>query len=194
MARLVLGLLSQVRINQSQHHDQKKIKSNSYFLAHDATLISNIRLMVEIPESGPPLPLQHLPRHLRDHHGLQQLFPGIHITFLADHQLMLSLLILKFLSLMAFNDYFWVAPWLFFRMFIEDFHGWSWYLSMQNMNILIISNPLSLRRQQYLVTTVRTWLPWTNWPTPQLHQVVSANSDFQDRLLGGTGKVIRHWN
>ena len=96
VARLVLGLLSQVRINQSQHHDQKKIKSNSYFLAHDATLISNNRLMVENPESGPPFPLQHLPRHLRDHHGLQQLLPGIPIIFLADHQLMLSLLILKF--------------------------------------------------------------------------------------------------
>ena len=82
----------------------------------------------------------------------------------------------------------------FFRMFVERFHGWSWYLSMQNMKIVIISNPLSLRRQQYLVTTVRTWLPWTNWPTPQLHQVVSANSDFQDRLLGGAGKDKRHWN
>ena len=96
MARLVLGLLSQVRINQSQHHIQKKIKSNFYYLAHDATLTSNIRFIVEIPESGPPFPLQHLPRHLRDHHGLQQLFPGIPIIFLADHQLMLSLLILKF--------------------------------------------------------------------------------------------------
>ena len=96
MARLVLGLLSQVRINQSQHHIQKKIKSNFYYLAHDATLTSNIRFIVEIPESGPPFPLQHLPRHLRDHHGLQQLFPGIPIILLADHQLMLSLLILKF--------------------------------------------------------------------------------------------------
>ena len=85
-----------------------------------------------------------------------------------------------------------ISGWL--HDFFEHFLGWSWYLSMQNMNILIISNPLSLRRQQYLVTTVRTWLPWTNWPTPQLHQVVSANSDFQDRLLGGAGKVIRHWN
>ena len=99
-------------------------------MGHDATLISNNRLMVENPESGPPIPLQHLPRHLRDHDGLQQLLPGIPIIFLADHQLMLSLLILKFfLSLMAFNDYFWVAPWLFFRMFFEHFNGWSWYLS-----------------------------------------------------------------
>ena len=82
--------------------------------------------MVENPESGPPFPLQHLPRHLRDHHGLQQLFPGIPIIFLADHQLMLSLLILKFFfyhtdgiqrlflggSMTFFQDVFWAFSWL----------------------------------------------------------------------------------